>query len=191
VDGTRGDNRIGGILRVKVFTLPWLADGTGFDDRAVASFMESHRVVDVAQHFFVHEKTPVLVLIVSYREGAESGRPSGELRRTAEDVGQGLEPEARRRFSALRAWRNQYARQSGKPPYVLFTNRQAAEMARLNPGSLAALSRIEGIGQARLDEFGEALLAVLRAVSEDPMDDAVLLPAPDSGPAGEAPEPSR
>ena len=154
-------------MKVRVFTLRWQSDGSGFDESELVAFGQTHHVLDVAQHFFVHEKVPVLVLVLTYRDMGPSARPiAGEGRRTAEDVEASLDPAARARFAALRSWRNQYARKSGKPPYVLFTNRQAAEMATANPRTLADLARIEGFGASRIDEFGEALLDLLQAVGE-------------------------
>lgn len=153
-------------MKVKVFTLPWQSDGSGFRDTEVVSFMAEHDAVDVAQHFFVHEKTPVLVLVVSYREAVSAPRfvrPHG--RPMADEVSGDLGPDERRRFEALRTWRNAFARRTGKPPYVVFTNRQASALARLNPGTLSGLSQIEGLGPSRVDEFGHELLEVLRAVS--------------------------
>lgn len=43
-------------------------------------------------------------------------------RRNAVDAEQLLDPEQRLVFERLRDWRNQRARQEGKPAYVLFTN---------------------------------------------------------------------
>jgi len=177
----RGRGAAGHAVKVRVFTLPWQHDGSGFQDEAVVAFLADHDAVDVAQHFFMHEKTPVLVLVVSYREAISAvprfGRTHG--RPTAEDVAVDLDPDERRRFEALRTWRNQFARRTGKPPYVVFTNRQASALARRNPDSLSGLGEIEGMGPSRIEDFGQELLEVLCALTR---------PAGDGGggPAGTA-----
>ena len=56
-------------MKVKVFTLPWRADGDGFDDTEVTAFLAERTAIDVSEHFFVHEKTPVLVLVGTWRGG--------------------------------------------------------------------------------------------------------------------------
>jgi superfamily II DNA helicase RecQ len=154
-------------VKVRVFTLPWQQDGSGFRDEEVVAFLADHDAVDVAQHFFMHDRTPVLVLVVSYREVVLAtpriGRTHG--RATAEDVAGDLDPDDRRRFEALRTWRNHFARRTGKPPYVVFTNRQASALARRNPDTLAKMGEIDGMGASRLEEFGQELLDVLRAVT--------------------------
>ncbi len=49
------------------------------------------------------------------------------------------------------------------PPYVIFHDSALREMATLRPSSLAALGRIAGIGQRKLDAYGQAFLDTLRS----------------------------
>jgi ATP-dependent DNA helicase RecQ len=73
-----------------------------------------------------------------------------------------LEPVARDLFEALRAWRLEQARAQGVPAYVILHDRTLAAIAQARPGSIAALARIDGIGTAKLERYGEALLALAR-----------------------------
>ena len=66
-------------------------------------------------------------------------------------------------FEALRATRRELAKEAGVPPYVIFHDSALREMAALRPTSLAALGRIAGIGQRKLDAYGQAFLDTLRA----------------------------
>ena len=59
------------------------------------------------------------------------------------------------------------------PVYTVFTNEQLAEIARRGVQSRADLAKIEGIGEARLNKYGEAVLKVVAA----PAKDATLEPA--------------
>jgi ATP-dependent DNA helicase RecQ len=65
-------------------------------------------------------------------------------------------------FEALRSWRLAQAREQGVPPYVVFHDRTLIEIAGGRPASLAELGRVAGVGQAKLDRYGEAVLDVLR-----------------------------
>lgn len=65
-------------------------------------------------------------------------------------------------YAELRAWRKTAAEREGVPIYAVFTNEQLAEIVRRGVDTLAALAEIEGIGPARLERYGEALLARLR-----------------------------
>ena len=62
-------------------------------------------------------------------------------------------------FADLRAWRKETAEREGVPVYAVFTNEQLAEIARRRVDTEAALGEIEGVGPARLQRYGAALLA--------------------------------
>ncbi|MBI5245271.1 MAG: hypothetical protein HY922_16535 [Elusimicrobia bacterium] len=55
-------------MKLKVFTLR-MNPATGiFDDRELCEFQLGKDVLEVSEHFLVHEKTPTLVLVLRYRE---------------------------------------------------------------------------------------------------------------------------
>jgi len=66
------------------------------------------------------------------------------------------------RFEALRQWRLDMAREAKLPPYVIFHDKTLAEIARIQPASLPALAAIAGVGPAKLERYGAAVLAVMR-----------------------------
>jgi ATP-dependent DNA helicase RecQ len=65
-------------------------------------------------------------------------------------------------FEALRARRRDLAREAGVPPYVIFHDSTLREMAELRPTSLHALSRVTGVGTAKLDKWGGAFVEVVQ-----------------------------
>jgi ATP-dependent DNA helicase RecQ len=68
-------------------------------------------------------------------------------------------------FDALRAWRLGEARAQGVPPYVIFHDQTLAEIARLKPANRPALLAVGGVGQAKLDRYGEQVLGVVAAAA--------------------------
>jgi len=64
-------------------------------------------------------------------------------------------------LTALKNWRREQARQQGVPPYVVFHDRTLVELAARRPADLDALAGIGGIGAAKLERYGTALLMVL------------------------------
>ncbi|HEU0097171.1 MAG TPA: DNA helicase RecQ [Allosphingosinicella sp.] len=68
-------------------------------------------------------------------------------------------------FEALRARRRDLAKEAGVPPYVIFHDSTLREMAELKPETLHALSRVSGVGQAKLERYGEAFVDVVRGFS--------------------------
>ncbi|MDE2408553.1 MAG: DNA helicase RecQ [Xanthomonadaceae bacterium] len=75
-----------------------------------------------------------------------------------------LPAAAEARFTALRLWRAEMAREQGVPAYVIFHDATLRSIALEDPHALDDLSHIGGVGTAKLERYGEALLAVLEAV---------------------------
>jgi len=66
-------------------------------------------------------------------------------------------------FEALRAERRRLAGEAGVPPYVVFHDSTLREIVAARPASLAELGRVPGIGAAKLERYGAAMLEVVRA----------------------------
>ena len=64
-------------------------------------------------------------------------------------------------FEALRARRLELARAQGVPPYVIFHDSTLIEIARARPPTRDALGQINGIGAAKLERYGDDVLAVV------------------------------
>jgi ATP-dependent DNA helicase UvrD/PcrA len=61
----------------------------------------------------------------------------------------------------LRAWRLERAREDGVPPYVIFHDTVLHAIADAQPASLGELAQIAGVGPAKLERYGAAVLALL------------------------------
>jgi ATP-dependent DNA helicase RecQ len=64
-------------------------------------------------------------------------------------------------FERLREWRSQVARRQGVPAYVVFHDRTLNELAARRPADLVELETLPGIGRAKLDRYGQAILDVI------------------------------
>ena len=93
-----------------------------------------------------------------------SGKPSRFLR----ELGILARPASRREpepddpvFAALKQWRLERARADDVPAYVVFHNSTLAEIAGRKPQSLGDLARVPGVGPAKLERYGDAVLGAL------------------------------
>jgi superfamily II DNA helicase RecQ len=108
-------------------------------------------LLSVVEHFFHYDGLPHLLLVCYLREPGETpaGKKDPQKHRQQEkqpDVRAELSPDERAIYERIRAWRQARAEADGLPPYALLTNRQAAEVARHAPRTLAALKEIKEIG---------------------------------------------
>jgi DNA helicase-2/ATP-dependent DNA helicase PcrA len=61
----------------------------------------------------------------------------------------------------LRAWRTARARTDAVPPYVVAHDTLLAALVEDRPDSLPALRRVKGMGPAKLERYGDEILAIL------------------------------
>lgn len=59
-------------------------------------------------------------------------------------------------FEVLRELRTDLASEAGVPPYVVFSDSTLKEMSRIRPSSRLEMLQIKGVGQSKLDKYGEA-----------------------------------
>ncbi|WP_376775388.1 ATP-dependent DNA helicase UvrD2 [Saccharothrix ecbatanensis] len=65
-------------------------------------------------------------------------------------------------LAKLRSWRADRARELKVPAYVVFTDATLVAIAEQRPEDVAGLVSISGIGAAKLDRFGDDVLALVR-----------------------------
>ena len=65
--------------------------------------------------------------------------------------------------AALRAWRADIARQRSVPAYVVLHDSTIDGIAAARPATLNELRNIPGIGDKKLEHYGDELLALVRA----------------------------
>ena len=64
-------------------------------------------------------------------------------------------------WQRLRETRLRLAREQGVPPYVIFHDATLREMLTQRPQSLREFGTISGVGERKLEKYGEAFLGVL------------------------------
>jgi ATP-dependent DNA helicase RecQ len=86
--------------------------------------------------------------------GGSAGGPAG--------AGSDALPEAAAAvFERLRAWRAAAAKEDGVPAYVVFHDATLRQIALQSPSTLAGLSAVNGVGQAKLAKYGQQILDLL------------------------------
>ena len=66
-------------------------------------------------------------------------------------------------YEVLKRWRLETAKQEERPAYVIFHNSTLAEIVRRAPRSREELAAVPGVGPAKLERYGDDVLAVLAA----------------------------
>ena len=88
--------------------------------------------------------------------------PSTSSRSSSSRVELELGPIDQELFEKLRAIRKQLADDQGVPPYVVFGDKSLRQMAAKLPTNDQAFLTISGVGQTKLDKYGEVFMAMIR-----------------------------
>ena len=70
-------------------------------------------------------------------------------------------------FQKLRALRLDIARELGKPPYIVFSDKTLRDMVRVKPITADQFLAVNGVGESKLKQYGERFMAAIREDSGD------------------------
>ena len=162
-------------MSLHCFTIRALAPEA--DQDAVNTFCASQRVLRVERHFVADGAHSFWAVCVEMADGPgplpatlKQGDRRAPAKRTASPAAAGkpdykhlLSEDDFNLFAALRQWRKTQAEADGVPLYAVFTNEQLAAIARQRCDTPTALGSIDGVGPARVQRYGAAVLDSLRA----------------------------
>ena len=164
-------------MRIHFVTLRYSPQDAAFDDAPLRAALGDARIVSLREYFFVTQDLPHLLCVVTCEATVSpaSRRAGSPAIPCAPDASKGTAADPTPRpcprddlnadgqvvYDRLRRWRAQTAKQEGVPPYVVLTNRQLSGIVQAKPESKAALGRVEGVGDKKVERYGAALLAML------------------------------
>ena len=150
--------------------LPTFGVGTDLDDHAWKSVFRQLAAaglvhVDMAEHGALQLTDAAREVLkgqrtVQLRRPARR-KPTSPVRSSAM-VQSDLPPADEALFQLLRKWRADTAREQAVPAYVILHDRTLRELAEVRPGSHGLLAGITGMGSAKIEHYGEELLALVR-----------------------------
>ncbi|MCB1743975.1 MAG: HRDC domain-containing protein, partial [Gammaproteobacteria bacterium] len=153
--------------RLSVFGIGKVLDNNGW--RAVFRQLVARRLLSVDLEGFgtfalTERARPVLrgeesVHLRRDVMAARAARPA-RAERTSQDQTP-LDEPAQRLFEHLREWRLALAQEQGVPPYVIFHDGTLRSIARMAPRTLSALRDISGVGDKKLERYGQMILQTI------------------------------
>ena len=91
-------------------------------------------------------------------------KPVKQKRQAAKPKGyveSGLSAAEQALFDKLRSWRIETARKHNVPAYVIFHDATMREIAKMRPASLGDLRTISGVGEKKLETYGEEIVSLI------------------------------
>lgn len=130
-------------------------------------FLRSHSVDSVERHFVGQGEASFWLFCVEYQEqpiggtgaASEAGTGSaGTRRKERVDYRDLLDDDDFQVYVGLKQLRQEIANEEKLAIYLIFTNEHLAKIAETRPRTKEDLKKIEGLGQARVDKYGERVL---------------------------------
>ena len=119
--------------------------------------------VDMAEHGAL-QLTDAARKVLKGEQRVELRRPV--KRKTAQAktsvVYSDLSTEDNELFQLLRRWRSDTAKEQAVPAYVILHDKTLRELAEVRPVSHGLLASITGMGSAKIEHYGEEILALIR-----------------------------
>ncbi|WP_310376298.1 DNA helicase RecQ [Catenuloplanes atrovinosus] len=114
-------------------------------------------LTDGSREVLARQRTVMLRTEPKRKARAARSSSSGAVKAPPAD----LAPADTALFERLRTWRAGEAKAQGMPAYIVFNDATLRQIAAVKPASLAQLSGVSGVGEAKLARYGEAILEVL------------------------------
>jgi ATP-dependent DNA helicase RecQ len=100
-----------------------------------------------------------------YQKPAKAKRPERASSKARGYVESDLSTMEQTIFEKLRWWRMETARKHNVPAYVIFHDATMREIAKAQPLSLTALRGVSGVGERKLETYGEEIVSLIAALS--------------------------
>ena len=150
------------MAQFNTFYIPMTDDGSNAE--RMNAFLRGHRVLSVRQRDFPEGWGFCVEWIDGAAVVAGTARwDNAPYQREKVDYMKVLEPEVFTRFSEYRKRRKEIAEADGVKPFVVMTDAQMAELAKMENPTKADLKKIDGFGEARVEKYGERILAAKNA----------------------------
>ncbi len=166
-------------MKYSFFSIP--ANAPEGAQEALNGFCAGRRVVNVDKQFVAAAERSFWAVCVCYLDG-DAPKSTAAGRKGKVDYREVLNPDDFAVYAELRTLRKTVAERDGVPLYNVFTNDQLAAIVERRLSSKADLAAIDGLGEIRIEKYGDLFLAARaeaaqkRAPGANPAKDAATEP---------------
>lgn len=136
-------------MQLKQFIVPVGDNGKAMQE--LNAFLRGNKVLEVDKYFHSTERGAYWSFCVSYIERAydkQEGANKIDYRET-------LDEATFKKFSELRKIRKRIATEEGLSAFIIFTDAELAEMARLEEVTEKSMLKIKGVGEKKVERFAK------------------------------------
>ncbi len=135
-------------MQIKIFNIPVTYGESEFTDELNA-FLRSRRVISLDSELIKSGGMAYWSFKIGYLDG-----PPERDRQSRVDYREVLDAETFSRFAAMREIRKKIAREEAIPAYVVFSDEELSELAKISPLTISAMKSVKGIGDKKVERYG-------------------------------------
>jgi len=139
-------------MQIRIFSIP-LPGGKELTEE-LNRFLRSKKILQVESQIVQDGNGAYWCFCVKYLEDISNDRPRKKV-----DYKEVLDKESFERFMAMREIRRKIAKDEDIPAYAVFTDNELAGVAQIKEPTLAAMKKIKGIGQKKVEKYGKFFIA--------------------------------
>ncbi len=152
-------------MQVKIFTIPFNANLGTFDDEVFSDFVKDKEILSASDHLFLKNDIPYITIILKYNlQPIEMTSPVSKEASSHQAKDESwkkiIKEDEMPLFNTLRQWRSEKSKKDGVPPYIILNNKQLAEVIQRRPQSKYDLMKVDGIGKAKAEKYGDDILKI-------------------------------
>ena len=149
-------------MQIKLFTVS-IGD-EGKQQEELNAFLRGNKVLDVSQHIVQNERGAYWCFCVRYIEGGTTAPNNRNLQfKEKVDYKTVLDEATFKVFARLREIRKQIANDDAVPAFVVFTDEELSEIAKLPAITPTAMQSVKGIGEKKTERYAERFINALYA----------------------------
>jgi len=125
-------------------------------------FLKSIRLITIHRELICQEGLYYWAIAIEYSDtDSKETHKTGAAKKRI-DYKEVLSPENFEIYAKLRDWRKETAAKEAVQLYTIFTNDQMAAMVEKKITTKNGLKEIDGVGEARIEKYGNTVLEILK-----------------------------
>jgi superfamily II DNA helicase RecQ len=140
-------------MQIKLFTIPIL--GGEQINEEMNRFLRSRKVLQTESHLVTNSEGSFWCFCIKYLSGAVVS--PGKKKKI--DYREVLDKESFKRFARMREIRKRLAKEEGVPAFAIFTDAEMAELAKIEILTPAAMRKVKGVGEQKIEKFGKYFIS--------------------------------
>lgn len=141
-------------MQIKTFIVPTIDSYASLDELNL--FLRSHRILEIKKDLIRTEDRAYWVFCVTYLSDTQNSTIKSIVKGKT-DYKNLLSEEEFSKFVKLRKIRKGLADKDAVPAFAVFTDAELAEISKMQNITSVALSKVDGIGEKRVEKYGKLL----------------------------------